>query len=156
MIVSLGQSSVVRLTIAETLGISQSDVSRIWRRYIETGNVNGRPRSGCPRVTTPAQDRYMRINTPRNNNSSTASEIRYRLRAASGVQLSDQTVRNRLREGGLRARRPMRRPYRNRQHRQNRLQWARDHQKRTAGVWSHVLFGRRIHLASINDTMTAP
>ena len=75
------------------------------QRYRETGRTADHPRSGRPRVTTPAQDWYIRTAHLRD---------RYRMatttaRVTSGMHnpsISAQTVRNRLREAGLRACRP--------------------------------------------------
>ncbi|KAJ8870218.1 hypothetical protein PR048_029234 [Dryococelus australis] len=78
------ESGVVQHTIAGTMGTSQCYVPGIWRRYIETGNVNDRPRSVSPKVTTPAQDRYVRINASRIN-TSTARKIRENLLIATDI-----------------------------------------------------------------------
>jgi transposase-like protein len=75
--------------------------------YRETGRIADRPHSGGPRVTTPAQDRYIRTSHLRH---------RYRMATTTTAQvtpgthnpsISAQTVRNRLREAGLRACRPV-------------------------------------------------
>ena len=81
-------------------------VRRLRQRYRETGWTADRPCSGRPRVTTLAQDRYIRTSHLRD---------RYRMatttaRVTSGTHnpsISAQTVHNRLREAGLRACRPV-------------------------------------------------
>ena len=56
-------------------------------------------------------------------------------------RISDQTVRNRLHDAGLWARRPYRGPVLTDRHRQNRLQWANQHRQWTvANDWRRVWF----------------
>ena len=86
------------------LNVSQSNISCLWDRYQQQGSTHDRPRSGRPRVTTPAQDRDIRLRHLRDRfttATSTAAAIPEQRR------ISDQTVRNRLREAGIRARRPV-------------------------------------------------
>ena len=87
--------------IARQLNVSQSTIARLWHRYQQHGSSRDRPRSGRPCVTTPAQDRFIRLRHLRNRfttASSTASVV-------PGLRtISDQTVRNRLREAGIRSR----------------------------------------------------
>ena len=105
----------------------------------ETGRTADHPRSGKPRVTTPAQDRYIRT-----------SHIRDRYRMATTTarvtpgthnpSISVQTVLNRLREAGLRACRPVVRQALTRHHRQQRRLWAHTHRRWTRQDWQKVLF----------------
>ncbi|GFT37703.1 transposable element Tcb2 transposase [Trichonephila clavipes] len=49
-------------TQAETvqaLGVSQSEISRIWNRFLETGSAGRRPGQGRKRATTPNEDRFL-------------------------------------------------------------------------------------------------
>ena len=59
--------------VADRLNATQSGVSKVWRKYRETGIVNDRPRSGRPRMTTPMQDRLekslMTPGTPKRSGS---------------------------------------------------------------------------------------
>ena len=98
----------------------------------ETGQTADRPRSGRPRVTTPAQEWYIRTSHLRD---------RYRMatttaRVTPGMHnhsISAQTVRNRLREAGLRACMPVVRQVLTRHHRQQRRLWAQTHRRWTTG-----------------------
>uniref|UniRef100_A0AAZ3R1F9 Transposase Tc1-like domain-containing protein n=1 Tax=Oncorhynchus tshawytscha TaxID=74940 RepID=A0AAZ3R1F9_ONCTS len=88
--------------VARAINCNVRTVRRLRQRYRETGWTADRPRSGRPRVITPAQDRYIRISHLRD---------RYRIatttaRVTPGTHnpsISAQTVPNRLREAGLRA-----------------------------------------------------
>lgn len=87
--------------VATTFNVSQSTISRLWNRYRQHGSTCDLPRSGRPRVTTATQDRYIRVRHLRDRFTTatfTASSIPGRRR------ISDQTVRNRLRDAGIRAR----------------------------------------------------
>jgi transposase len=92
------------------------------QRYRETGWTADRPHSGRPCVTTPAQDWYIQTSHIRD---------RYRMATTDRVtpgrhnpSISAQTVRNRLREAGLRACRPVVRQVLTRHHRQQCCIWA--------------------------------
>uniref|UniRef100_A0AAZ3RXU6 Transposase Tc1-like domain-containing protein n=1 Tax=Oncorhynchus tshawytscha TaxID=74940 RepID=A0AAZ3RXU6_ONCTS len=81
--------------VARWFAVSVSVVSRAWRRYQETGQYIRRRGGGRRRATTQQQDRYLHL-CARWSRRSTATH----------VHVSVQTVRNRLHEGGMRARRP--------------------------------------------------
>ena len=96
-------------------------VRRLRQRYRETGRTADRPRSGRPRVTTPAQDRYIRTSHLRD---------RYRMATTTAKvtpgthnpSISAQTVCNRLR-----ACMPIVRQVLTRHHWQQRRLWAQTH-----------------------------
>lgn len=124
--------------VARHFGVAQSTISRLWARLQQTGSTTDAPRQGRPRVTTPAQDRYIRLRHLRNrfhSASSTAQQL------PGGRRISEQTVRNRLRDAGLRPYRPYRGPVLTRRHRQTRMQWALQHRQWTLrNNWRHVVF----------------
>ena len=73
--------------------------------YRETGRTSDCPRSGRPRVTTPAQDWYIRSHLrARYRMATTTAQVTPGMHNPS---ISAQTVRNRLGEAGLRACRPV-------------------------------------------------
>lgn len=123
--------------IARQLNVSQSTIARLWHRYQQHGSSRDRPRSGRPRVTTPAQDRFIRLRHLRNRFTTASSTTS----VVPGLRtISDQTVRNRLREAGIRSRRPLRGPVLTRQHRQQRRQWCRQHLPWPLQRWRTVIF----------------
>ncbi|GFW51830.1 transposable element Tcb2 transposase [Trichonephila clavipes] len=92
--------------IAQAIGVSQSLISWIWNRFLETGSAGRRPGQGRRRATTPNEDRYL-VLTARRHRNMNATLLQQHLRSATGTRVSTQTVRNRLHGVGLYARRPM-------------------------------------------------
>lgn len=123
--------------VARHFGVSRQTITSLRQRFTTTNSVDDRPRSGRPRITTVAQDRFIRLRHLRNRTTtatSTASEI-------PGLRrISDQTVRNRLREAGLFARRPVRRNVLTPRHIAERLQWCQQRLRWPAARWRTVLF----------------
>ena len=127
------------LKIRRCLNVSQSVISRLWRRFQDTGDVRRMPVHGRPRVTTPQQDRYLNI-TARRHRTLPARQLSSELAAASGVRVSRQTVYRRLRAVGLFARRPAVCVPLSPVHIRSRLQWSQQHQHWTLDEWRNVLF----------------
>ena len=124
--------------VAHALNVSQSTISRLWNRFRQSGSTADAPRSGRPRVMTPAQDRFTRLRHLRNRFLSAQSTVQ----ALPGNQrISRQTVRNRIHGAGLRAYRPYQGNVLTRRHRQARMLWANQHQAWTLrNHWRHVWF----------------
>ena len=123
--------------VARAINCNVRTVRRLRQHYIETGRTADHPRSGRPRVTTPAQDRYIQTSHMWD---------RYRMATTARVtpgthnpSISAKNVHNRLREAGLRACRPVVRQVLTRHHRQHR-QWAQTHRRWTRQDLQKVLF----------------
>lgn len=125
--------------VANHLGCNVSTISRLQTRENATGSVADRPRSGRPRVTTEAQDRHIRLSHVRDRFRSAVDTAR-ETRGVRQNRVSASTIRRRLRAADLHARVPYRGPILHNQARQNRLTWARQHQRWRLADWRRVLF----------------
>ncbi|GFU20042.1 HTH_Tnp_Tc3_2 domain-containing protein [Trichonephila clavipes] len=124
------ESGRTQLEVSEELGIAQSVISRLWKRFQDDGNMS-RCYSTCrPRVTTPNEDRYIYIYiyltvTAKRNRWSPATDLSCQLFSATGTIVSRQTVYRRLGHIGLYARRPVRCVPLTATHCRLRLTWSR-------------------------------
>ncbi|GFU22664.1 transposable element Tcb2 transposase [Trichonephila clavipes] len=92
--------------VAQVIGVSQSVISRIWNRFLETGSAGRKPGQDRRQATTPNEDRYL-VLTARRHQNMNATLLPEHLRSATGITVSTQTVQNRLHCVGLYARRPI-------------------------------------------------
>ena len=116
-----------------------STILRLNRKVNITGNVTDMNRSPKHRVTTRQQDRNM-IRSHLTNRTKTAVATASRIIGTHGRRISAQTVRNRLKAVGLRARRPYVGITISDRNRTRRLAWARRHVRTTRAGWANVLF----------------
>ena len=91
--------------VSRRLRVNHSTISRLWQRLRHTGTTADRPRSGRPRVTTARQARLIRL-THLRDRFQTATETALNTPGTHNNRIHPQTVRNRLRDIGLRVRRP--------------------------------------------------
>ena len=91
--------------VANVLGVSKSVVSRMWNRFITTGNVRHLHAGGRERSTNEVQDRFLVVQA-RRHRFENATTLRRDFQNATGMSISTQTIRNRLHDAGLRSRRP--------------------------------------------------
>ena len=125
--------------VARMLNRHHKSVQQLWRKFQVTGSVADIARRPKRRVTTVRQDRHIRLSHCRRR-FTTATSTAHTTVGHHGRHVSPQTVINRLRESGLRARRPYVGLVLTRRHRQHRLRWARQHVRWTRADWANVLF----------------
>lgn len=127
--------------VAAHFRVHRSTISRLYERLRTTGTTNDRPRSGRPRVTSRRQDRYIRLVHLRDRYR-TPGETALNIRGLHNNRISARTVRNRLRDFGIRARRPYVGLVLNQQRRQRRMAWLTAHHPGTFSLqqWRQVLF----------------
>ncbi|GFT42885.1 a disintegrin and metalloproteinase with thrombospondin motifs 7 [Trichonephila clavipes] len=113
-----------QLEVSEELGIAQSVISRLWKRFQDYGNMSRCYSTGHPRVTTPT----------------------------NGTTVSRQTVYRRLGHIGLYARRPVRCVPLTATHRRLRLTWSREHALWTPQQWSCVMFSDESRFSLQSDS----
>lgn len=138
-IVALLQEGLSQRVVARRLHISQSCVSKVYKRFRETGGLIPRPRSGRRRCTSERDDRFI-VSTSLRNRHLTGVDVQQELRDVRGVAASEWTVRRRLKQANLTPKRPATGPKLTAAHRQARLQFARTHLDWEVEQWRQVLF----------------
>jgi transposase len=136
---TLLQSGKDQQYVANLLGVNQSTISRLARRLRETGDVRRRPGQGRKRKTSAIDDRFLTLSSLRDRTLSSI-QLQNMLDATRFVQVSPTTVRRRLKEVNLRARRPARCPILLPRHRRARLDFCRQHENWGMGDWQRVIF----------------
>ena len=137
--VALLESGYTQRIVAGNFDVSRSVVARLWRRYQKMGEFTRREGQGRHRMTSQREDQYLR-NLALRNRQYTTRRLQIDFQHAIGQRISNQTIRNRLHEGDLRARRPARGPILTRQHRARRYEFAKEHQNWRLQDWRTVLF----------------
>ncbi|RZC43314.1 HTH Tnp Tc3 2 domain containing protein, partial [Asbolus verrucosus] len=107
--------------------VSQNVVSRLTRRYTETGSSEECPKTGHPRITNKREDRLL-TTSARRDPFTTAPRLRNQLRDATGINVSVRTVPNRLFEVNLK-RLPLRRVSLTLERRRQRYDWCNNRVK---------------------------
>lgn len=124
--------------IAARVGRDPMTVSRIWNRWVQEGNTERRAGSQRPRITSSRDDRHL-IRMAVTDRAATSRSLSQQMGTFARQQPSARTVRRRLQQHGLSARRPWLRLPLTLHHRQERLQWCT--QRRTwVHEWQNVIF----------------
>ncbi|GFU68096.1 transposable element Tcb2 transposase [Trichonephila clavipes] len=112
--------------VAQAIGVSQSVISRIWNRFLETRIADRRPGQGRRWATMPNEDRYL-VLTARIHQNMNATLLQQHLRSATGTTVSTQTVQIRLHGVSMYARRPIVCVRLLSRHRRDHREWATEH-----------------------------
>ncbi|GFW59654.1 HTH_Tnp_Tc3_2 domain-containing protein [Trichonephila clavipes] len=137
--------------VYQELGIAQSVISRLWQRLQDDGNVSRCYSTGCPRVTTPNEDRHLAV-TAKRNRRSTASDLSRQLSSATSTTVSRHTVYRCLGHIGLYAHRPVRCVPLTATHCCLQLTWSREHALWTPKQWSCVMFSDESRFSLQSDS----
>lgn len=131
--------------IAKVVGCNRKTVTRCLERWQETKDLFDRPRSGAPHATNTEQDQKI-VDMALADMDTTSKSIQLELQN-SGINVTDRTIRNRLKDAGLKYSKPLSKPLLSDQDRQKRLSWAKSMQNQD---WDRVMFTDEtlIHLHS--------
>ena len=155
--VALLESGYTQRIVAEHFDVSRSVVARLWRHYQETGEFTRRVGQGQHRMMSQREDQYLR-NLALRNRQYMARRLQINFQHAIGQRISDQTIRNRLHVGDLRARRLARGPILTRQHCARWYEFAQEHQNWRLQNWRIVLFTdeSRFHRSACDRRVRVP
>lgn len=132
-------------------GVTHSGIRKLVERFQETGSIENKAGKGRKRATTPQDDRRI-VRLALQNRKLTAVDIN-KVISDSDVLVSDRTIRNRLIQAGLKARIPRKKPFLNKQQRQRRLVWAREHLHWTSDMWKQVLWSDETQISAMGSTV---
>ncbi|XP_018405485.1 PREDICTED: uncharacterized protein LOC108781867 [Cyphomyrmex costatus] len=149
-IVALLREGFNQRYVARRLDVSQSTVNRAWNRFLDIRSFTRRSGQGRRRITNRRMDRRI-VRTVLNNPAIAATRVVNEICQQNRV--SDQTIRRRLHEAGLRSRNRVRVPALTLNHRRDRLEYAQTHVQWTVRQWRNVLFTDTIP-SSINSRLT--
>ncbi|GFV70422.1 transposable element Tcb1 transposase [Trichonephila clavipes] len=136
--------------VALFFSVHHSVISRLWKQFQTTQTVVRRPVGGCPRVTTPKEDRYIAI-VAKWNRRATSTRVTSRVTESIGKAISAATVRRRLHMNGLYARVPRDCVPLSVQSREARLKWCWKNGYRTVSDWGNVMFTDELRFTLESD-----
>ena len=124
--------------ISRRMGVSRQAIITLIKKHRVSGSVKDKRGRGRKRATTVRQDRKL-IRKSLQNRRLTARQLGVDL-AADGTLVCTQTVRNRLREAGLRGCVAAKKPLLSKANKKARLEFARAHSAWSAEDWQRVLW----------------
>jgi hypothetical protein len=124
-------------TISEELNIPETTLRRKWSQFKMEGNLDPRPRSGRPKITTD-RERIRICRASKIDPWASSKKIKQDIGRAD---ISERTIRRILVDvGGLKSRKAAKKPFLSEKNRLKRLRWARDHINWTYDDWKKVLW----------------
>uniref|UniRef100_A0A7I5ECG5 Paired domain-containing protein n=1 Tax=Haemonchus contortus TaxID=6289 RepID=A0A7I5ECG5_HAECO len=125
--------------LSEQFGVSRSTITKAIGRIKARGGPTKRASTGRPRITTPADDRKI-VRASRQDPRRTSSDIMTEISTTVTPLPSQSTISRRLRDVGLHARRPEKKPLVSPKNRRARLGWACRHLHWTLDQWREVIW----------------
>lgn len=124
--------------IAIIANVAKSSVDKIKKKITEDQSLSPKRTGKCgrKRVTTPRDERKIRDLCIKNRKA--PRRLLTKIIQDAGVQVSDMTVRRRMKDLGFLCRRPAKKPLLTKPMMEKRLKWARAHEKWTTEDWMKV------------------
>ncbi|GFW70006.1 transposable element Tcb1 transposase [Trichonephila clavipes] len=124
--------------IGSRVGRNQTTVMRICDRWMQEGTMDRRGQSHPPQCTTSREDRQI-VRMAVTDRSVTLRTVAQHIESVTHHAVSARTIRRRLQQSGLFARRPLLSIPLTQNHRRLRRQWC-DERRRWAAEWNGVVF----------------
>ena len=125
--------------ITALVRVNGSTVSRILKRYRQTGEFAPGTSTGRPRSTNIRDDRVL-FRTMEQDRRASARSLANSWSVHLNRCISRRTTNRRMTRRGFRARRLIKQPFLTQRNRALRLDWARQHANLTVHHWRHVIF----------------
>ncbi len=134
------ESGLTTREIAQKVGCkSHTTISRLKKKYEETGNVKNKLGSGRPRKLNERDERSV-IRRLMTKECSNVVQLQKSLKTNDNVEVSSNTVRRVLQRNGLVARVKRKKPLLSKKHRENRLKFAKSYKDWTISNWNKVVW----------------
>ncbi|GFW37392.1 transposable element Tcb1 transposase [Trichonephila clavipes] len=124
--------------IGSCVGRNQTTVMRICDRWMQEGTTDRRGRSHPPQCTTSRMDRQI-VRMAVTDRPVTSRTVAQHIESVTHHSVSARTIRRRLQQSGLSARRPLLGLPLTQNHRRLRRQWC-DQRRMWAAEWNEVVF----------------
>jgi transposase len=125
--------------IAHRIGFNKSSVSRLLKKWKDTGSTERKEGRGRKKLSTPSQDRFlMRLSL--RNRLATSTDLKPIWESVLEQQVSARTIRRRLCGMGMTSHRPTKKPLLTKKMKSARLKWAKEHRSWTEDDWRKVVF----------------
>ena len=124
--------------IGDRVGRNQATVMRICNRWMQEGTTDRRDLLSPPRCTTTRDDRHI-VHMAVMDRSATSRTISQQIRSVAQQSVSVHTIRRRLQQSGMSARRPLLRLPLSQNHRRLRRQWC-DERRTWRTEWNDIVF----------------
>lgn len=125
--------------IEQTTKIPIPTLKKFIAKYTKYETVKDLPRTGCPRKTSATIDRHI-ISEIKKNHFLSAPKLAEEINNTYNIDISPQTIRNRLKDQGYNGRSPAKKPYLKPIHMKRRLEFARKYQNMPLSFWKKVLW----------------
>ena len=135
--------------IGKELNIPRRTISNFLQRYKNRHSPYNLFHSGRPRKTSATFDRWL-VRTVLTETKLPFKE----LKSITNIPISEQTIRRRLQEEGIRKWRGLKRPLLNDKHAKQRLKWAKEHKHWTIKDWAKVIWSDKSAIQKDSDTRT--
>ncbi|GFT85330.1 transposable element Tcb1 transposase [Trichonephila clavipes] len=137
-IVAYRDSGLPFREIGSRVGRNQKTVMRIWDRWMQEGTTDLRGRSYPPQCNTSREDRQI-VRMAVMDRSVTSRVIAQHIESVTHHSVSARTIRRRLQQSGLSARRPLLCLLLTQNHRRLRRQWC-DERRMWVAEWNEIVF----------------
>uniref|UniRef100_A0A914EA58 Transposase n=1 Tax=Acrobeloides nanus TaxID=290746 RepID=A0A914EA58_9BILA len=114
-------------------------VSNIYRRWQRTREVERRPKSGRPRITTERDERNV-VRLVKEDPTRTSTDVMDKVRGILGRRVSRSTAQRVLRRAKLFGRRPSKKPLISKKNQKARRAYAKKYKDQDPAIWNDVIW----------------